>query len=54
MRQQLGRLPLPEYQLPFGDYRFHYWIEAVAPLKSLIGPRTEEGLAVVAILDSNQ
>lgn len=26
-----GALPLPAYQLPFGDYRFHYRIEAVAP-----------------------
>ena len=24
-----GALPLPEYQLPFGDYRFHYRIEPV-------------------------
>jgi len=24
-------LPLPEYQLPFGDYQFLYRIEAIAP-----------------------
>lgn len=26
-----GALPLPEYQLPYGDYRFHYRIEPVFP-----------------------
>ena len=26
-----GALPLPEYQLPYGDYQFHYRIEPVFP-----------------------